>query len=57
MERDLGLTGVERQEAILRRLGDQQRILVPEICEAFAVSEVALKSRDAADRRVPVKLR
>jgi hypothetical protein len=25
--------------------------------EAFAVAEVALKSRDAADRRVPVKLR
>lgn len=43
MERDLGLTGVERQEAILRRLGDQQRILVPEICEAFAVSEATAR--------------
>jgi DeoR/GlpR family transcriptional regulator of sugar metabolism len=43
MEGDLGLTSVERQEGILQRLGDQQRISVPEICAAFSVSEATAR--------------
>jgi len=43
MELDLGLTGVERQDDILRRLRGQLRISVPEICAAFAVSEATAR--------------
>ena len=43
MESDLGLTSVERQEEILRRLGGQPRISVPEICAAFEVSQATAR--------------
>jgi len=43
MEHDLALTSVERQEEVLRRLGSQQRISVPEICAAFDVSEATAR--------------
>jgi DeoR/GlpR family transcriptional regulator of sugar metabolism len=43
VESDLGLTSVERREDILRRLGSQQRISMPEICAAFAISEATAR--------------